>query len=222
MTLWTNTKRLGLGFSIFYPKGTWNPSDGNGGTGFYAHPLALGAAKNITFEYSVYFPSDFDFVKGGKLPGLYGGRQSCSGGDPATDCFSTRMMWRTAGAGEMYLYVPRDKQAANICAMAWSGCDTTDGISISRGSFTFKKGAWNKIRQDIVLNTPGKQDGGFTIWFNDKAVSHADSGVYYRSVSSVATIGIQWESFFGGSDSSWATPKDTFTYYTRARVTINS
>jgi hypothetical protein len=42
--------------------------------------------------YKIFFPSDFDFVKGGKLPGLFGGRPGCSGGDAGKDCFSTRFM----------------------------------------------------------------------------------------------------------------------------------
>ena len=41
---------------------------------------------------------------GGKLPGLRGGpdRLGCSGGNETdgTGCFSTRVMWRTNGAGE--------------------------------------------------------------------------------------------------------------------------
>lgn len=41
---------------------------------------------------------------GGKLPGLRGGPDThgCSGGNETdgTTCFSTRLMWRSGGAGE--------------------------------------------------------------------------------------------------------------------------
>jgi hypothetical protein len=37
----------------------------------------LANAYNVSFEYSVFFPDDFDFALGGKLPGLYGGRTAC-------------------------------------------------------------------------------------------------------------------------------------------------
>jgi len=60
-------------------------------------------AKNVTLTYDVFFPVDFDWVLAGKLPGLYGGREGCSGGDDAQDCFSTRLMWRKDGFGELYL-----------------------------------------------------------------------------------------------------------------------
>lgn len=39
-----------------------------GGCQFYAStPLDLSDATSITFQYSVYFTPDFDFVKGGKV-----------------------------------------------------------------------------------------------------------------------------------------------------------
>jgi hypothetical protein len=40
--------------------------------GFYAVPMDLTNAKSVNLEYKVFFPSGFNFVKGGKLPGLYG------------------------------------------------------------------------------------------------------------------------------------------------------
>lgn len=89
---------------VFYPAGSVNPgNDPVGGADFYASPLNLDDARSVTLEYSVFFPSGFQWVKGGKLPGLYGGHMTCSGGDDATTCFSTRLMWREDGAGELYL-----------------------------------------------------------------------------------------------------------------------
>lgn len=96
------------GIQAFFPKGSINPGkrpDGapQGGADFYAAPLDISRSNNVSMSYSVFFPKNFDFVLGGKLPGLYGGRPGCSGGDPAEDCFSTRLMWRKGGAGELYL-----------------------------------------------------------------------------------------------------------------------
>jgi hypothetical protein len=90
----------------FYPEGSINPGNKDapiGGSEFYATPLPLSEATNVTLEYSVFFPQGFSWVLGGKLPGLYGGHMSCSGGNDAKTCFSTRMMWRSDGAGEVYL-----------------------------------------------------------------------------------------------------------------------
>src|SRR6266702_892301 len=102
---WANAATM---LQVFYPEGSINPARRpQGGSQFYAAPLDLRNARSVTFTYSVFFPSDFDWVKGGKLPGLYGGRTGCSGGDAADDCFSTRLMWRTRGAGELYLVRPQ-------------------------------------------------------------------------------------------------------------------
>jgi hypothetical protein len=102
---WTNPSTM---LQVFYPKDSINPARRpQGGSQFYAAPLDLRQARSVTFAYSVFFPSDFVWVKGGKLPGLYGGRTKCSGGDAADDCFSTRLMWRRGGAGELYLVRPQ-------------------------------------------------------------------------------------------------------------------
>lgn len=89
---------------LVYPAHSVNPSSKPaGGADFYASPLNLSGARNVTLAYSVFFPADFDWVKGGKLPGLFGGHTGCSGGASARDCFSTRLMWRPQGVGELYL-----------------------------------------------------------------------------------------------------------------------
>jgi hypothetical protein len=57
-----------------YPKGSYRPgADPRGGISFYApgpESVDLTTAKEATFGYSVMFPDGFEFVKGGKLPGL--------------------------------------------------------------------------------------------------------------------------------------------------------
>lgn len=101
---WTNAFAM---LQLFYPKDSVNPARRpQGGSEFYAKPLDISKANSVTLEYKVFFPGDFDWVKGGKLPGLYGGHTRCSGGNSALDCFSTRLMWRAGGAGELYLVRP--------------------------------------------------------------------------------------------------------------------
>jgi hypothetical protein len=89
---------------LLFPAGSIDPGkEPQGGAQFYASPIDITSARNVTLQYSAFFPSDFDFVLAGKMPGLYGGHTGCSGGNPAVDCFSTRLMWRGGGAGELYL-----------------------------------------------------------------------------------------------------------------------
>ncbi|KAI0078973.1 hypothetical protein K474DRAFT_748854 [Panus rudis PR-1116 ss-1] len=168
---------------LLYPAHSINPgSEPQGGAGFYATPLDLRDANNVTLEYSVFFPVDFDWVLAGKLPGIFGGHRGCSGGDAAVTCFSTRLMWRKGGAGELYLYAPKDKQSSSLCSTPpESVCDAAYGLSIGRGSFNFTPGAWTRVRQTVVLNTPGLQDGGFLLEVDGKQVINR-SDVFYRDI----------------------------------------
>ncbi|SCZ97717.1 BZ3500_MvSof-1268-A1-R1_Chr4-3g07402 [Microbotryum saponariae] len=217
---WTGGKQLdsSSALQVAYPKGSRNPSKYPiGGVGLYSEKLDLSQASNVSFSYSVFFEKGFEFNKGGKLPGLFGGKSACSGGSSAQDCFSTRLMFRTGGKGEvsldsdacslevsaidwvfptpwhaqLYLYAPREKQVSALCNLKpLSFCNSYYGMSIGRGSWTFKTGEWTDIRQDIWLNTPGKANGGFNIWVNGKIVL-TSSQVYYRNsaVGNVATNG---------------------------------
>jgi Polysaccharide lyase 14 len=89
---------------VQYPAGSFQ--DNNvGGAQFYAMWNASGSPfQSMLVTYEVAFDADFDWVKGGKLPGLRGGPDpnNCSGGNQAngTNCFSSRIMWRTDGDGE--------------------------------------------------------------------------------------------------------------------------
>lgn len=102
MTYWNNATDNAM--QLLFPKGSVNPGNNpQGGSDFYATPIPLDDAINVTMEYSVFMDANMNFVKGGKLPGLYGGHEGCSGGNVADTCFSTRLMWRPEGAGELYL-----------------------------------------------------------------------------------------------------------------------
>ncbi|CAO3691829.1 unnamed protein product [Umbelopsis ramanniana] len=199
---------------IGYPEGTWNPADSTkiGGVGFYATPLKVpSSAKTIQFAYDAYFPKGFKFNKGGKLMGLYGGHSECSGGNNADSCWSTRFMWRPNGAGEVYTYIDKSEQESNLCKQKGVICNQQYGYSFGRGSFVYKTGKWNNVGQIIELNSPGKQDGSLKILVNGKQVYQIDN-LYFQS-GDWSTIGIDFETFFGGSTSDWASPANQYAYF---------
>ena len=199
---WVNSTSV---IQAFYPADSINPAqDPQGGAQFYASPLPVSGARNVSLSYNVFFPVDFEWVLAGKLPGLYGGHTACSGGDEALDCFSTRLMWREGGVGELYLvrcsffsyichrgfdptffswkqYAPRDKQTSALCADSRSTCDSAYGLSIGRGSFTWAAGGWTSVTQTVYLNTPGQQDGQFTLDVDGERVIERND-VFYRDV----------------------------------------
>ncbi|TFK45961.1 hypothetical protein OE88DRAFT_1721344 [Heliocybe sulcata] len=210
---------------LFYPANSINPGNSpQGGAEFYAQPLDFSNASKVTLEYSVFFPEDFNWVKAGKLPGIYGGHTGCSGGTDADDCFSTRLMWREGGMGELYLYAPRDQQAKSLCETPpQSICDSSYGLSIGRGSFNFTKGNWTHVRQTVTLNTPGKPDGSFLLEVNGEPVIRS-AEVFYRSMPNPSSGKKEHviSTFFGGHEQDYATPKDQYTWFKGFNLTIDA
>lgn len=100
----STTNTSGPVMQITYPEGSF--SHDTGGVQFYSlwNTTDGSSFNSMMVSYEVAFDAGFDWVKGGKLPGLRGGLNStgCSGGNKADglDCFSSRLMWRKAGAGE--------------------------------------------------------------------------------------------------------------------------
>lgn len=92
---------------VKYPAGSYNNQ--TGGAQFYSLWNSTSAFQSMLLTYEISFDSSFDWVKGGKLPGIRGGPSvtGCSGGkEPnGTDCFSTRLMWRKDGQGEGEFYL---------------------------------------------------------------------------------------------------------------------
>ena len=74
-----------------YPAGTYGVAQ-NGAIWWV--PLG-GNFERATFSYRIRFTNGFDWPRGGKLPGLAGGRAN-TGGHPSTglDGWSARNMWK--------------------------------------------------------------------------------------------------------------------------------
>ncbi|RDX47444.1 hypothetical protein OH76DRAFT_1354240 [Lentinus brumalis] len=219
-----------LSMQAKYPKGSFKPSaQPRGGVSFYApgpDSVDLTTAKEATLSYSVLFEDGFEFVKGGKLPGLYGGNSddeaiSCSGGRRDDGCFSARFMWRREGAGELYTYLPPDSyENKAVCSIPpESDCNDVFGASVGRGSFTFTPGKRTTIGQRVKLNDAGKANGELELFVDGKSMFTVP-GLVLRSADAGRIRGIQMQSFFGGSDSSWATPKDQNVFFGDFSVAI--
>ena len=181
---------------VAFPKGSANPSNDTlprGGAGFYATAGFEPGMTAACLRYQVYFPADFDFVKGGKLPGLYGG-DAPSGCKDEADLkgFSVRYMWRKKGAGTVYLYAP--------------GKGERCGELVGLGRWHFFPGGWHTLEQEVILNAPGKADGVLRMWLNGWPVLDRRE-VTYRTADDIFIDGIMFSTFFGGDDASWASTK---------------
>lgn len=190
-----DTGRTGInepGLRVHYPAGSSSPGeDPRGGAGFYSDPASLQGAERACLSYMVRFPADFDFVKGGKLPGLYGG-EAPSGGEDVTgkNGFSMRLMWREDGQGELYPYV------VNF-----------EGDSVGRGLWHFPVGQWVTVEQEVVLNDPERENGIARLWIDGRPVLE-QRNIVYRTSPSVTIDGLMFSTFFGGTGEGWRTPRD--------------
>ncbi|CAE6440338.1 unnamed protein product [Rhizoctonia solani] len=209
-------------FEASYPEGSINPQGKiKGGFGCYLEQSEFEKAKDVVFSYSVKFEDGFDFVKGGKLPGLYGGTTpelayGCSGGrqDGRDKCFSLRLMWRPNGEGEIYAYIPNtpSNHEALKNVPPKTHCNADFGWSIARGSFYFKPGEWTTIAERVRLNDVECANGTLQIWANGELVVDVQ-GLETRVDKDVVFRGAHFQTFFGGKAQDWASTKDQCAYF---------
>ncbi|CAL1707560.1 unnamed protein product [Somion occarium] len=179
----SDTSSSGPVLQVTYPAGTFSSS--TGGAQLYSLWNTSDGSQfhSVLLTYEVAFDTNFQFVKGGKLPGLRGGPEpdGCSGGSAAngSNCFSTRLMWRKEGEGEVYTYIPTPN---DICDNSDFHCNSDGfGTSIKRGAFSFVPGQWNRITMLVRLNEPTDiANGQVSMWYNNVDAIDEESLVYRR------------------------------------------
>lgn len=191
----TNFLRVNIPKSTFDPASMRRLGRPLGGAGFKTQ-FCGGGKRSGVLTYSLRFDPSMDFVLGGKLPGLYGG-QGNSGGVAAdgTNGFSFRYMWGMEGrGGSIYAYLPSKS--------AW-------GLPMFGGQLKFKKGVWQELRQELVLNTPGLSDGVLRVWLDGKLVGSTEN-LLVRTVETLGVSGLFFDVFFGGGSQEWASKSDVY------------
>ncbi|KAL0574095.1 hypothetical protein V5O48_007854 [Marasmius crinis-equi] len=201
----------------FYPKGSISPGTLiPGGFGFYlTGPPDLVTGREVVASYRVMFERDWEWVKGGKLPGIFGGvgdlAYRCSGGrqDERCKCFDVRLMWRQNGAGELYTYLPQtENNKSRLLAVPPLSRGNNDyGYSVGRGSFTFEKGRWMCISLRVRMNNVGQEDGELELVVDGCSVICVQ-GLTFRDSDEAVIKGMHFQTFFGGHGDDWASPKD--------------
>jgi hypothetical protein len=162
-------------------------------------------------RYKLKFAEDFEWVRGGKLPGLCGGRcntgcMSVSG----TDGWSARIMWRGGGSIVQYMYYP-DKQ--NSCGDDFEWSDN------------FSLGGWHEVKTQVIMNTPGEngadgeRDGMVRSWY-DGELSLERNDIRFRDIAELKIDRFYFSTFFGGSADSWAPSRDVYVYFDDIEVTL--
>lgn len=192
----------GKAMQVTYPAGSY----GAGGASAFLSDIQFGMGLPKTYEelyvaYDIRFAAGFDFVKGGKLPGLCGtdinqaSHTGCNtgGGYPTGyDGWSARGMWRENGLLENYIYHAGQRN--------YYGDDEYWNVAATPG-------VWHSVQHRIVLNTPGQKNGILEAWFDGRKVLSL-SDIEYRKTNTIGINLFYFSTFFGGNDISWAPATD--------------
>jgi hypothetical protein len=176
--------------------------------------------EEMYVEYRVKFGAGFDFVRGGKLPGLIGGEANTGGDRPdGTDGFSARMHWRTDGSSgspltsnkaniTQYLYHP---DQPNTYAEDFRWDDGTNGEWA-----IFESDQWYHIRHRVVMNSVvngvAQYDGIVQAWLDGQLVLDLNN-IRFRYVDTLQIDGFYFSTFFGGSGSQWNASDDEVAFF---------
>ena len=189
-----------------YPKGSSAPSSGVPGGAQAKLAMAIGAKDDATLTYQVRFPVGFEWVKGGKLPGLCGG-QCWTGSSNGPGGWAGRFMWRANGEGEVL----------------FNGATTTGyGVDLGRGTgawFFQADGLWHTISERVHMNTPGLTDGYIDVIYDGRQVAQF-TGIVFRTDTATHADSLMFSTFFGGHDATWAPSTDQHIDYRSFRITL--
>jgi hypothetical protein len=192
----------GRSLRIHYSKGVFGPEGGYLFRSSFSK-WGIPGQEALYLRYYVRFEPGFDFVKGGKLPGLAGGDGNTGGHKPnGKDGWSARIMWRGDGKIVQYVYHP-DQTGDYGEDLEWNygGCPRF-----------FKPGRWHCVETYVRMNSPGKKDGIIRSWL-DGDLSLEATTLRFRDVPELKIDQLEFETFFGGGDASWASPRDQQAFF---------
>jgi hypothetical protein len=171
----------------------------------------IGTHEAVELSYSLRFDDDFEFVKGGKLPGLCGGPENVSGGRPSDgdNGFSARLMWRKEGRGEAYVYHKNQPEKY--------------GHSFPfPEDFRFPKGKPVQVKISVTMNTPNVKDGKLRVWITLPEAAERlvveQTQMEWRNTRSFGVDSLYFETFHGGNDSSWAPTRTCWAEFGKMEV----
>jgi hypothetical protein len=228
---WKNRKA----FEVTYKKGVIHSIEGGYRPTFA--PRDIFPCEACKCKFDVWLADNFPLEKtqtrnvGGKLGGFRIGSGNASGNRYTPNAATYRLVFNAGGYVNPYLY-PETKKEYTGNKIPWSLLDQKQGVQDVSAVYSgvhvwhptkiddenkdgmngmfLKKGQWNRVSMYCKLNTPGKYDGILELKVN--GIKRKLSDVRYRNDKALIG-GFQLETFFGGSDMSYAPPEDTRAYF---------
>jgi hypothetical protein len=156
--------------------------------------------EQASLSYKVFVPCDFDFVKGGKLPGLAGGSANSGGDIPnGMDGWSVRFMFKEKGTLCAYLYHVGMVTEFGVHAF----------LTYKNAPILLESDAWNTIELKIKMNDPEKSNGEVHCSLNRKE-GLVLKNICFRKTNNLKIDQLLFSCFMGGDDSSYAPLSDQF------------
>lgn len=211
----------GKSLAVLYPEGQHRSAN----SGAQWQLLFDEGYEELFVEYRVKFRDGFDFVRGGKLPGLIGGDANTGGNRPdGTDGFTARMHWRTDGSSGSRL----DRDRANITQYLYHPDQPNTFAEDFRwddsasGDWTFfESDRWYHLRHRVVMNSvvngAGQHDGIVQAWLDGEMVLDLNN-IRFRDIPELQIDGMYFSTFFGGSGDQWNTSKDEVAFFDDFRI----
>jgi hypothetical protein len=171
-------------------------------------PMPIAGGMEVWLSYRMLFETGWEWVKGGKLPGLGGGTYP-TGGQRDDNGFSARFMWRTNGELSVYAY-HHDRPTVY-------GEDfylvQTDGTR-----WRAPINQWFTIRQRIKMNASGSTyDGEVEAWIDGER-KLLKTGLRWRKNTTYTCDAFLYSTFYGGADPSWAPSRITYARFDDFKV----
>ncbi len=185
---------------VKFPKGTVGPKQGG-----IQFDKPIPKSTDYYLDYYVKFADGFDFVKGGKLPGLTSGGEKYTGGSHPTkgEGWSARFMWSEGNKIIVYFYHMDMKGR-------WGDVIYTNKV--------FTTGKWHRISQHLKMNSGKKFNGIMEVWVDGEKVVD-NQKVRYRLAPLGEIDSFYFSTFHGGNTKDWAPKNDSYIYFDDFKVT---
>ncbi len=159
--------------------------------------------NKLYYSIKIRTEDNFDGVRGGKLPGLCGGKCNTGGNVPTGyDGWSARNMWQLSHAELIHYCYTGNQITKHPTPQRWN----------LGGAHYLRDGQWHTLEHRIVMNTPNVANGIVQGWFDGQLVLDARNMLWRRNAS-IQIDSFYFSTFFGGATSTWAPQKDEVIYF---------
>ena len=161
----------------------------------------LPPAREYTLNYDLRLSDNWQFKRGGKLPGLSATNYVSGCQASQANGWTARIMWRDSGRMVQYLY---HQDRTGPC-----------GEDVAANGITLQPGRWYDVSLYVKVNSSaGARDGEIRMYLDGREVARR-TGLRLRGVSGNSGLieRFLFSSFYGGNDSSWAPSTTTYAYF---------